>query len=318
MSGNDVPSPGTPPTGGDPGYDAVIEDILAGRLGHGPEDEMSLVGLVDALRAPGSDEELGDLDAATAAFVSARSGAATAAGPAVVVPLASRRAGRAAVAVAAVLGGVVLLGGTAAAATGHLPPVLQDAVHAIIPAFPSAAEAEAAQQAELTSSSSAGAGDSSSSSRPTTPPSRPAGVVDPIRTTDPNRFGQCTAYFNRATASMDSVAYLRLKAAADQAATTVDEWCHAFAPGTGPGKPAPTTTPSASGSSNGHGKPSSVPSGSGANNSGGNGNGNGNGNGATNAATPSKKPTKSPRQPSSPGKPATPGSQGNGKPSSTP
>lgn len=336
MSGHDVPSSGTPPTGGDPGYDAVIEDLLAGRLGHEPEDDMSLVGLVDALRAPGSDEELGDLDAATAAFVSARAGAGA---EGVVVPLASRRTGRAAVAVAAVLGGVVLLGGTAAAATGNLPPVLQDAVHVILPFVPTAEEAQEAKQAELTSSQGTTA--SSAAGTPATSPSRSAGAVDPIEPTDPNRVGLCTAYFARATVAMDATAMRRLQAAATQAGTTVDAWCIAFAPGSGPGKP--STAPSGPGSNNGNGNPS-PPAGSGSNNSGGNGNGNngngnngnptpptgsgnnnsgGNGNGstkgsgATPAVTPSAKPTAVPRQPTSTGKPATPGSQGNGRPSAT-
>lgn len=327
MNGPDVPSSGTPPTGGDPGYDAVIEDILAGRLGHEPEDEMSLVGLVDALRAPGSDEELGDVEAATSAFLAARSGAGAEAGSGVVVPLAPRRAGRAVVAVAAVLGAVVLVGGTAAAATGSLPRPLQDAVHRIIPAFPSADEAAAKAQAEQLSTSTSESGSSSTAAnRPSngTTGTQPGSSADPgasaggpsLTLTSAQITGLCRAFADKpAWQAADAASRKALEKLAAAQNQTVPRFCATYL-AAAPGKGTPAAgngngngNGNGQGNSNGNQSPGTKPS---------NANGN-NGNGATNAHTPTK-PSQATSRPSNSNKPASPGSQGNGngKPSTTP
>ncbi|MFN8158667.1 MAG: hypothetical protein U0R68_14725 [Candidatus Nanopelagicales bacterium] len=312
MNGPDVPSSGTPPTGGDPGYDAVIEDILAGRLGHEPEDEMSLVGLVDALRAPGSDEELGDVEAATSAFLAARSGAGAEAGSGVVVPLAPRRAGRAVVAVAAVLGAVVLVGGTAAAATGSLPPRLQDFAHLVLRFVPTADEAAASQSAspEASNGSEASSNGQRSSTAPTSPGKSQASPAATVGPTSPQLAAWCQAFASKTNSAAErSTAAKALQAYATSQNTTVVALC-ATVPKPGASGASNGSNGNGSTGKNGNPSPGTKPSNA-------NSNAAGNGNGASNRATPTK-PSQATSRPSNSNKPATPGNGNGNKPSTTP
>ena len=199
MSDFDVSLSGTPPHGV-PGPAPSFENLLEGARAPETEDEMSVVALTTALRAPARPDELASLDSDVAAFGNVRREARTA--TAAVVPLESRRSRRPAVLAAAAVAGVaasVLFVGTAAAAlTGSLPAPLQRVAHNLV----------GAPEPEADSSTPPAAGPS-------------AGV------TYPATVGLCRAFRERASAdpSMGAAAYAALASAASAQGLGVADFC---------------------------------------------------------------------------------------------
>ena len=219
----------TPAPGGFPGAPGMRE-APAGPIS--PENSMDLDGLVRALRAPGTAEELSRTESTVAAMREAH--AATAVAAAVVVPMRGvRRPG--VVAAGAALGALALVAcaGTAAAAfSGALPADLQKVAHDVLGAPAPTHSSDDASESSDSSSTSA------------------SGPVGPAVGTDAAAlFGLCRAFVDQASDApqVGSVAYRVLSAAAIKAGTSVEGYCDdvlASRSARPSGKPTTVPTPS--------------------------------------------------------------------------
>ncbi len=218
MSARDVPL-GDRPRPDKEAADIGVSEAYLERL-HRPEteDEMALAHLVDALRAPGTPEELSGLGAATAAFSTAR--AETSASGSVVALSSRRRRSvlSAGVAVGVAVASVALAGTAAAALTGSLPGALQQLAHDAFNApAPSPHPAPDATQV---------AGSSGTTQRPSGPAATPGA---------PALAGLCHAYEVRSSTA-PAAAFSSLEAAAKAHGQTVAAYCAVSIgrPGTAP------------------------------------------------------------------------------------
>jgi len=252
------------------------------------EDDMEMRALTEALRAPGTPDELQHEEHAVAAFAAERRALADVAP---VVPLTTRRPiGRTAAVIGGVAAGVLLLSGVAAAATGSLPEPLQRFAHSVIGApEPATSSSSVTASSRPSGSRSSGEPVVSTSGSPTTKP-----ASTPSSATGAGAVGLCTAFLKDGApvaAKEHSQAYAALVAAAAAHSQSVTSYCTSVTHPTGK----PTTIASASS----HGSKPATPPGQVKKTatpapSSGNGNGNGNGNGhATGKPSPKPKPSKS-------------------------
>jgi hypothetical protein len=238
MAGADVPPDRTPSRASQPPGDPGLEEILEGWRLLETEDETTMNWLVEALRAPGSTEELSGLDDATTAFLAARSASVVP-----VLPLASARLARsrrsmlrAGAGAAGVAASVVFVGAAAAAAyTGSLPAPLQRVAHDVVGAPAPTGDTPVSVTA--------------STDRPGQPVGQAAGEpVGPAATLgSPALAGLCRAFGDRGPtfAASGSTAYRNLLAAATDRGLTVAAYCASLPASTEPLPPTTTerTTP---------------------------------------------------------------------------
>jgi hypothetical protein len=268
------------------------------------EDDMPWGPLAEALRAPGSADELRDEQSTVAAFVAERR--ALPVEKPVVVGIDRRSARRAALVTTGVVAAVLLVGGAAAAATGSLPAPLQRVAHTLVGApEPTTDRITAAGEPSGDGSSSAGpGGTTSTSTQPTSrtsaaPSTTPSPTHQPSSATGAGANGLCSAFLKDSTpiaAKEHSQAYAALVAAAAAHGQSVTAFCgavtsasasptsvattsHGAKPTAPPGQVKKTATPSPAASSKGNGNGNGTGNGNGNGNGTGNGAGNGNGKG---------------------------------------
>jgi hypothetical protein len=191
---------------------------------------MDLSELFEALRAPGTPDELAQADTTVSAMVAAHADAAAG-----VVPLRAVDRRPALVAVGSAVGvlAAVLVTGTAAAAySGALPENLQRIAHQVIGA-PAPVPVEP-DESEDGSSSSTGGGASEFTETPGTNGNGPAATLS-----SKALFGLCTAYADKGTDDQngDSVAFRVLAEAASANNQTIEEYCAPILASKSPGKP---------------------------------------------------------------------------------
>jgi hypothetical protein len=263
------------------------------------EDDMPMHALAEALRAPGSADELRHEQTTVAAFVAERR--ALPVEPLAVVGGGRRSARRAALVITGVGAAVLLVGGAAAAATGSLPAPLQSFAHTVVGApEPTTDSTSASGEPSGRSTRDGGSSSAGPVVSPSTSTSPAAGPdASPSTSSSPSHLpsaatgagakGLCTAFLkdSKPTAAKEhSQAYAALVAAAAAHGQTVTAYCGAIT------RPAASSSPTASTT---HGaKPTAPPgqvkktatptpaatsTGKGNGNGNGKGNGNGNGNG---------------------------------------